>query len=134
MLGRLLVMLRLEMLWGRVDKGSMHIRDINVGDIDIGNVEICERKVYLLMASIMAMACWWCTSFLSSYSLNSFCQDLSHYFSLPPPNIVLHTSRPLAVLSYGPCWTAHIVLPTVRPSTVLGDLGVAQHEAGQKTA
>eukprot|EP00091_Calanus_sinicus_P007472 TRINITY_DN1852_c0_g1_i2.p1 TRINITY_DN1852_c0_g1~~TRINITY_DN1852_c0_g1_i2.p1 ORF type:complete len:130 (-),score=19.26 TRINITY_DN1852_c0_g1_i2:119-508(-) len=121
MLRRLLVMLRLVLLlWVRhayfrnLHIRNTNVRDVNIRDLDVRNVNVrhIHRREMNLMASIMTMACWWCASFLSSYSLNSFRQNLCHYFSLPPPNIVLHTSRPLTVLGYGPCRAANIGLPS----------------------
>jgi len=43
----------------------------------------------MLSISRMAMACWW-ASFLPSYSLHSFRQDLSHDFSFPPLGVTEH--------------------------------------------
>jgi len=126
---------RLVMLWGRymrnLNMGNMHIRNADVRDADIRNVDVRNvdiRNVYwrnvdvgyihrrdMVMVATMAMVCW-CASFLPSYSINSFCKDLSHDFSLPPPNcVVLFTKRVLAVLSYRPCRVASIGLATVRP-------------------
>jgi len=118
---------RLVMLWGRYMRNlNMHIRNVDVRDANVRDVDI--RDVYwrnvdvghihrrdMVMVATMTMACW-CASFLPPYSINSFCKDLSHDFSLPPPNcVVLFTKRVLAVLSYRPCRVASIGLATVRP-------------------
>merc|ERR1719318_1617841 len=47
------------------------------------------RRFVMLSISRMAMACWW-ASFLSSYSLHSFRQDLRHDFSFPPLGVAEH--------------------------------------------
>merc|ERR1719341_434695 len=96
----------------------MDIRDVHWRNVDVGHMH--RRNLDLMMAAIMTMAWWWCASFLSSHSFNSFRKNLRHYFSLPPPNIVL---------SNRPCRVAHIALGTVRARAALGDLGGAQHQA-----
>merc|ERR1712116_33168 len=109
MLLRRLVMLSwLVMLWDR----NMHIWYMHIRNVDVGHMH--RRNLDLMMAAIMTMAWWWCASFLSSHSFNSFRKNLRHYFSLPPPNIVLGTVGPHAVLSNRPCRVAHIALGTVR--------------------
>merc|ERR1719318_1221082 len=47
------------------------------------------RRFVMLSITRMAMACWW-ASFLPSYSLHSFRQDLSHDFSFPPLGVTEH--------------------------------------------
>jgi len=49
---------------------NMDIRDVHWRNVDVGHMH--RRNLDLMMAAIMTMAWWWCASFLSSHSFNSF--------------------------------------------------------------